>query len=99
MFASPKDYDHAQRLGAAMRAAGVELIRYPSARDPAGGANVAAFTPSVFGKAKPRDFEQWICTASGGRVELAKRDYFDRELFVFERPAFEVDGRLPAPAV
>src|SRR3954471_5980037 len=54
-IASPAKYADTQALGAAMRAAGVDLIRYPSARDPMQGINVAAFGPSVFGKAKPRD--------------------------------------------
>jgi branched-chain amino acid transport system permease protein len=38
-----------QALGAAMRSAGVELFRYPSARDSKDGVNVAEFTPIVFG--------------------------------------------------
>ncbi len=97
-IASPVQYADAQTLGAAMRAAGVQLFRYPSARDP-NGVNVAAFAPSVFGKAMPRDFERWHCVASRERVELAKRDYFGRETLLFERAEFEVDGVLPAPAV
>jgi len=97
-IASPAKYAESQSLGAAMRAAGVELARYPSARDP-NGVNVAAFTPQVFGKAKPKDLEQWRCLASRDRVELAKRDYFGRETLEFDRGPFEVDGALPSPAV
>jgi hypothetical protein len=97
-IASPVSYAEPQALGAAMRAAGVELVRYPSARHP-NGANVAAFTPQVFGRAKPRDFEPWHCIASRERVELTKRDYFGRETLLFERAQFEVDGALPAPAI
>jgi hypothetical protein len=98
-IASPARYDSSQAHGAAMRTAGVELFRYPSARDPRGGANVGAFTPDVFGRAKPRDLETWQCTATREMVEVAKRDYFGRELFAFEREAFLVAGKLPAPAV
>ena len=98
-IASPERYDSSQALGAAMRAAGVELFRYPSARDPNGGANVGAFTPEVFGRAKPRDFESWQCTATRDVVELAKRDYFGREVLTFARETFLVGGKLPAPAV
>ena len=97
-FASPSRYDATQLLGDAMRAAGVELFRYPSAREP-GGVNVGIFTPSVFGGAKPRGFETWHCTATRERVELTKRDYFGRESFAFARDQFVVGGGLPAPAV
>ena len=81
-----------------MCASGVELFRYPSARDPRGGSNVAAFTPFVFGKAKPRDIETWHVTATPALVELTKRDYFGAASHTFERAQFLVDGALPAPA-
>jgi hypothetical protein len=82
-----------------MRDAGVELIRYPSARDAEGGVNVAAFTVAVFGSAEPHAFETWHCLATRERVELTKRDYFRRDAFTFERASFLVRGRLPSPAV
>jgi len=98
-IASPTSYADAQALGAAMRGAGVELFRYPSARDRDGGINVGAFTPSVFGASKPRRFETWHCTATSTHVELAMRDYFKRERHVFSRDTFLVGGALPGPAV
>ena len=99
VIAAPDRYVDTQALGAAMRSAGVELFRYPSARDPKRGVNVGAFTPGVFGRAKPRDLETWHCTATKQRVEVMKRDYFGRELFAFARESFLVSGTLPAPAV
>jgi hypothetical protein len=98
-IASPSRYGATQSLGESMRAAGVELVRYPSARDPDGGVNVAMFSPTVFGAARPRGLETWHCTASRERVELTKRDYFGRESYAFPRDAFLVGGVLPAPAV
>ena len=98
-IASPSRYDATQALGRAMRDAGVELFCYPSARDSETGVNVGAFLPAVFGGARPRGLETWHCTATRERVELAKRDYFAREAFAFQRDAFLVDGALPAPAV
>ncbi|MBA3890170.1 MAG: RES family NAD+ phosphorylase [Gemmatimonadaceae bacterium] len=95
-IASPTSYGATQELGAAMRAAGVELFRFPAARDREGGFNVGAFTPSVFGRARPRELQTWQCTASRARVEFAKRDYFGREEYGFVRDDFLVDGRLPA---
>lgn len=98
-IASPSKYAETQSLGRAMQDAGVELFRYPSARDPGRGANVAAFTPAAFGKARPRDLETWHCVATRAAVELAKRDYFGRAVLSFPREIFLVDGTLPAPAL
>ncbi len=94
-ISSPVSYTQTQKLGAAMRADGVELFRYPSARDPEHGANVGVFLPSVFGTSKPRKLETWHCTASHARVECARRDYFERQVFVFARELFLVAGTLP----
>lgn len=98
-IASPVGYAASQALGQAMRAAGVELFRYPSARDSEGGVNVGIFSPAAFGAARPRALETWHCTATRQRVELVKRDYFERAAFAFPREDFLVDGRLPAPAL
>ncbi len=97
-IASAGDYTATQALGGAMRAAGVEAFRYPSARDP-GGFNIGAFSPGVFGAAVPRDLETWHCTATRDRVEFDRHDYFSRLAFTFPRDAFLLGGTLPAPAV
>lgn len=97
-IASPVRYDASQALGLAMREAGVELFRYPSARDPDDGVNIGAFAPSVFGNAKPHALETWHCTANRDQVEFAKRDYFVRDAFAFARHTFLVGGVLPSPA-
>jgi RES domain-containing protein len=98
-IASPSRYTATQALGSAMRTVGVELVRYPSARDDKGGVNVAAFSPTVFGTARPRGLETWHCNATRERVEFAKRDYFGRESYAFPRDTFLVGGSLPSPAV
>lgn len=98
-IASRTRYAETQALGRAMRDAGVELFRSPSARDPRHGVNVGAFTPAVFGRSRPRNLETWHCTATRHHVELAKRDYFGRDVMGFPRETFLVDGRLPAPAL
>ena len=97
-IAHPASYAASQALGAAMRAAGVEMFRYPSARDPAGGACVGVFTPAAFGRAKPRALETWLCTVDASAAEFSKRDFFARDAVVFAREVFLVDGELPAPA-
>jgi hypothetical protein len=98
-IASPSTYDAAQALGRSMRDAGVELFRYPSARDADDGVNVGAFSPSVFGRARPHAFETWHCTATVARVELSRADFLRRERLAFPREQFLVDGELPAPAL
>ena len=99
VIASPTTYTDTQALGAAMREAGVQLVRYPSARDPGRGANIAVFTPTVFGRSNPRELQTWHCTATREQVDFAKRDYFGRETHAFTRADFLVDGILPAPAL
>lgn len=98
-LASPVSYERTQLLGTDMRAAGIEVFRYASARDPVGGANVGIFTPAVFGPARPRGFEAWHCTVTRERVECVRQDFFGRKAFVFGRDEFLVDGHLPAPAL
>ena len=100
VLASRTRYEATQRLGAEMRADGVELVRYPSARDAAGAPNVALFTPRVLARKapQPRTFETWRCVASRERVEMQKLDWLDRRRLSFPRAQFEVGGVLPAPA-
>jgi hypothetical protein len=98
-IASPTTYTSTQPLGTAMRTAGVEAFRYPSARDTAGGINVGVFTPAAFGNAKPKSLETWHCAASRERVEVTQGDYFKRDSFAFPRSQFLVQGVLPAPAL
>lgn len=98
-IASPTSYASSQPLGTAMREAGVETFRYPSARDDNGGINVGVFAASVFGKAKPKSFETWYCAATRERVEVTQRDYLNRSEFSFPRSQFLVQGALPTPAL
>ena len=97
-ISSPSRYAESQALGAAMREAGVEAFRFPSARDPERGTNVALFTPRAFAAKRPTGLETWICTASRERVEFQRKDFFARGVKAFERATFLVDGALPAPA-
>jgi hypothetical protein len=98
-IASPASYVTSQALGAAMRAAGVELFRFPSARD-ADGVNIAAFTPTVFGRAEPRGLQRWHAVASTEMVEFTRRDLRRApEHVAVRRDALLVDGTLPRPAL
>lgn len=99
VLSSRSRYEATQRLGAEMRADGVEVVRYPSARDAAGAPNVALFSPRALARRSPRAPETWRCVASRERVEMQKLDWFERSRLVFPRSQFEVGGVLPAPAV
>ncbi len=91
-------YAASQALGTAMRAAAVEAFRYESARDVRGGINIGVFSPRAFAGRRPRRIENWRCVAARERVELTKRDYFERTVHGFPRAEFLVQGRLPSPA-
>ncbi len=98
-LASPVSYVASQQLGRDMRAAQVEMFCFLSARDTLGGVNVGAFTPDVFRKASPQHFERWHCTATRGAVDFTRGDLVrKRDVHVFERTQFLVDGVLPAAA-
>lgn len=96
---APASYAESQALGAAMRAAGVALFRYPSARD-AHGVNVGAFTPAVFGRAAPRELQRWHAVATREVVEFTRGDLRRApECVQVRRETLLVHGVLPQPAV
>ena len=98
-IASPTQYSASQALGRQMRAAGVELFRFSSARDRDDGVNVGAFSPAVFGSARPHGLETWHCSAQRERVEFVRGDFARRETHTFARKQFLVRGSLPSPAL
>ncbi len=98
-ISSPVSYAESQALGAAMRADGVLAFRYRSARDRERGTNLALFDPAAFGAKRPSRLTAWHCTATRAGVEVFRKDVFRRDVFTFPRAEFEVDGRLPLPAL
>lgn len=97
VLAHPADYSHSQALGALLRERGVAGFEYVSARDPAGGINVALFTPAAFGAGRPLFQEAWSCETDTGRV--AFRAHYGKALFDFPIELFLLQGALPRPAV
>lgn len=97
-ISDPRSYGESQRLGGEMRASGIEAFLYFSARDPEGGVAVGLLAPA-FARRRPSVPEAWICHASRDKVEIAKKDVFARRHLAFPRAVFEIEGRLPAPAV
>ncbi len=92
----PSDYGPTQRLGRHLRDAGVELLQYRSARDPAGGLNLALLDPAALASRRPLDPEPWLCeTRADGVVYSGPRG---RNVQRFSSAHFEVEGRLPLPS-
>jgi hypothetical protein len=98
-ISSKAEYGESQALGGEMRAEGVEAFLYVSARDPEAGINVGLFVPGALASKRPTAPETWRCVAGGDGVEVVKEDVFRSDSFSYPRKTFEVDGRLPAPAL
>lgn len=99
-LASKTSYAATHAVGRDMRAAGVEVFLYSSARAPTTGTNVGLFVPS-FAKASPKKVEAWICTADRGKVELIEKTFAGKSArrHAFAREHFLVKGMLPSPSV
>ena len=65
-------YAGTQALAQSARAAGMELIRYESVRDPEHAACAALLSPAAFARARPRSQESWFIAASRQRVRCAR---------------------------
>jgi hypothetical protein len=98
-ISSKTSYRLSQRLGQELRAAGVQVFYYASARDTAGGTNIGVFDPAAFVSTRPKKLETWLCVATRAGVEISRKDFFRREAHRFKRSDFEVKGQLPAPAL
>lgn len=96
---NPGDYTACQRLGSAMREAGVQLFIFLSARDRRASAlNAGIFDPAVLAGSQPGRFQSWTCYTTADQVKyLAAPGAAGREQLVFERDSFLVDERLPMP--
>jgi hypothetical protein len=86
----PVDYTHCQALAESARPAGVQAIRYQSARAP--GLNVALFTCAAFATRQPEQTRRWRIhlSAAGARAIGESAD----ERLAFDRAAFARDPRI-----
>jgi hypothetical protein len=87
----PSDYSACQDLAEHARAAGVDVLRYQSARDPA-GTNVALLGCRAFAAREPIERQTWRVDigVSGARAVCA----FPDERLEFARAAFDADPRI-----
>lgn len=88
------DYEPCQSLADAARAAAVDVIRYPSARDPDRGVNVAVLSCRAFASADPVEQQTWRLQfgSAGVRAVCA----FPDQRLEFNREAFTRDARIAA---
>lgn len=93
-----RSYAATQALGRAMRAVGIEAFEYVSARDPAGGHDVALISPAALASRRPDVQGEWLCETSATAVAWYSSGRGRGELHRFERSDFLVDGQLPVPA-
>ncbi|MGB5832370.1 MAG: RES family NAD+ phosphorylase [Thiohalocapsa sp.] len=91
----PADYGATQRLGRAMRDAGIGAFEYPSARDLAAGINIGLFDPDSLLSREPIKPRSWLCETRADGVDFAAAA--NRELQHFPLRNFLLDGRLPRP--
>jgi hypothetical protein len=92
---APGDYRATQTLGSQMRAAGVHAFEFVSARDPAGGLNVALFSPEALASRRPANLTNWLCETDAERVTFAEAGAHTTH--TFELQTFLVDAVLPVP--
>ena len=92
----PVHYQVTQTLGSDMRAAGVEVFEYRSARDPARGLCVGLFTPKALARKSPLDLQSWLCQLTAREVTF--KQVGDPAIHAYPIEAFLHDGRLPMPA-
>lgn len=90
------NYSESQALGSAMREMKVHAFEFVSARDIAGGINVALFTPEAFANPQPLAQEPWLCELTGSHVRF--RAAYGDELHDFPLAQFLVDEKFPQPA-
>jgi hypothetical protein len=86
------EYEACQALAEAAREAGVQAIRYPSARDPAGGVNVALLACAAFSAPAPLERQTWRLHLDSGGVR-ALCEFPERRLS-FDTTAFADDPRI-----
>jgi len=96
MLRDPADYGPTQRLGSALRGAGIDAFEFISARDAEGGRNLALFHPGALVSRRPAGLSPWLCETTAELVGFTSEAAPD--LYRFPLAGFLVDGRLPRPA-
>ncbi|MGQ0686932.1 RES family NAD+ phosphorylase [Bradyrhizobium sp.] len=88
----PADYSAGQALSERAREAGIELIKYPSVRDPDRGANLAVLTPAAFATREPTGRQTWRIYLDGNGARAICES--PNTSLAFGRDAFDADPRM-----
>lgn len=86
------NYSACQALAETARETGVDMIRFPSVRDPSGNANLAVLSCKVFSDPAPVERQSWRIRLSAKGAQ-AVRDY-PRTGLEFAQDAFSEDPRV-----
>jgi len=95
-ISSPTQYSQSQQLGSAMRASGVEIFEYPSARDPQKGICAGLFTARALRDKQPKNMSQWLCETAANEVLF--KQLGSNTIISFKLDSFLADAKLPMPA-
>jgi hypothetical protein len=82
LWTAREDYAACQRLAAAAREAGIEVIRYRSVRDPGAGECAAVLTPAALA-ARPDEEQSWRLSVTRARVQWRRDSVLIDEAFEF----------------
>lgn len=93
-WTDPANHEPCQALAESARAAGVQVIRYASARDGDGGVNIAVLTCAAFTSVAPLERQTWRLHFDRGGVR-AICEFPERRLS-FDTTAFAADPRIAA---
>ncbi len=91
-ISAPDSFVISQQLGKDMRAAGVELFSFYSARLP-DAINGAAFVHSAIKSVQPKEVEHWQCLTQSQRVVFHNAE--SKTIEEFSLTQFCQDGKLP----
>lgn len=100
-ISSPINYEVSQLLGARMRANNLDGFTFISARDKKMGVNVGLLKINAFANQNPDEgsFQTWQCNTTKINVEFTQMGSINDCTFTFPIKDFQVNGRLPFPAI
>lgn len=90
----PTSYDKCQQLADACRKEDIDVIKYPSVRDPAPSANLAILRCRVFVNKDPKELQTWRIQLSSTGARLICE--YPKTAFDLDRSIFAADRRVGA---
>lgn len=82
-WTDPENYTATQQLADDARAAGVEVIRYRSVRDPESGLNAALLTPRAFASKAPVEEQTWFLRLGEREVQCISGHVINPQAWTF----------------